>query len=441
MNSLQIEQYLNSFINYELSLGNTHAWVFKLDRIQALLQLLGDPQKNLKFIHVAGSKGKGSVCALTASILKEAGYRVGLYTSPHLYSFKERIRILSSLPNIREGRVFSGCITDLELSAVLKEIRPQLEKMRSTKKWGALTFFEVLTALALVYFFKERVDWVVLETGLGGRWDATNAVSSSICALTPISLEHTQILGNTIGKIAIEKAAIIKEAHSKVVIAPQERDAALVIKKRCEKFGIRPLWIGKQMISKIKSQKMSLLGEHQRVNASVAVGIIESLKSLGVKVSSQAISRGLKKVYWPGRLEIIRRKPLVIVDGAHNGASAKALKESLETILPGKKVILILGVSSDKNKKDIIEELSLISSYVIFTRANHPRASYWEEKEVEKYLAKKDFSITSRVEEALKLAFARSRKDDIILVAGSLFLVAEARRIILNQKLKTKNQK
>ena len=450
MTSQRIEQYLNSFINYELSLGNTPAAVFKLDRIQALLQLLGDPQNHLKFIHAAGSKGKGSVCALTASILKEAGYKVGLYTSPHLYSFKERIRILEKGPvnNIREGGIFSDSITDQELSAVLEEIRPRLEKMRSTKEGGGLTFFEVLTALALFYFFQKKVDWVVLETGLGGRLDATNAVFSSVCAITSISLEHTQILGNTVRKIAVEKAAIIKDARSKVIVAPQERQADAVIKKRCEKFSIEPFWVGKDIKYEVQSQniqgqvlnvtaskkypnlQLPLLGDHQLVNTCVVIGIVESLRSLNVRIPDKAVYAGLKNVCWPGRLEIVQRDPFVILDGAHNGASAKILAESVRTILPDKKVILILGVSSDKNKKDIIQELKEISSYVILTRANHPRASQWERKEVQKYFPEKNFSITQGVKEALKSAFAKSRKEDIILVAGSLFVVAEARKCV-----------
>ncbi len=436
MNSLQIEQYLNSFINYELSLGSVHPSVFKLDRIQAFLQLLGNPQDNLKFIHVAGSKGKGSVCALTASILKQAGYKVGLYTSPHLYSFKERIRVLDkeSTPYIREGEIFPDSISDRELSAVLKEIRPQLEKMRSTKKFGQLTFFEVLTVLAILYFFKKKVDWVVLETGLGGRLDATNAVSSSVCAITPISLEHTQILGNTVRKIAIEKAAIIKDARSRVVIAPQEKEAIQVIKKRCQEFGIQPLGVGRDIQYEIKLQNMPLLGDHQKVNAAVAMGIVESLRDLGVKISDKAISRGLKNVYWPGRLEIIQRNPLIVLDGAHNGASAKVLAGSLTKIFPRKRAILILGVSSDKNKKDILKELKKISSCIIFTKAEHPRASNWERREVQKYLPQRNFFLTSGVEEALRLAFAKSQKKDMILVAGSLFLVAEVRKLIKEER-------
>ena len=313
----EVQEYLNSFINYEHHLQKFSFSSFHLNRIRTLLNLLGNPQKTLNSIHVAGSKGKGSTSALTASILKEAGYKVGLYTSPHLYSLKERIRILEKGPvnSIREGGIFSDLISDKKLKAILQKIKPRLEKIRSTKKLGGLTFFEVLTALALFYFFEERVDWVVLETGLGGRLDATNVVSSKVCALTPISLEHTQILGGTLAKIAAEKAAIIKDEDSRVVVAPQEKEVRQVIENRCKEFKIKPMWVGQDIQYQLKSQnlqeqifdiidcdkgerycdlKLSLLGEHQLVNAMTALGIMLSLKALGVKIPGQAIYRGLK---------------------------------------------------------------------------------------------------------------------------------------------------
>ncbi len=448
MTPKEVETYLNSFINYEYHLQKLSPASFQLDRIRELLKLLGDPQKKIKFIHIAGSKGKGSTASLTASILKEAGYRVGLYTSPHFYSLNERIRILRQ--GASAASLFQGSVSNKRLNDVLRKVKPFLEKMRSTKEFGDLTFFEVLTALAFVYFLQEKVDWVVLETGLGGRLDATNVVSSSVCVITPISLEHTQILGDTLTKIAVEKAAIIKEGSSRVVVSPQERKVRQVIQKRCKDFQIKPIWVGKDIQYKLKSWnlkeqifdiiqggqrtyprlKIPLLGEHQLMNATTAVGIMKSLRGLGGDVPKDAVCRGLKKVYWPGRFEMIKRDPYVILDGAHNGASVKNLVDTARMFFPKKKAIVVLGISTDKNKKDIVKNLNKISSLMILTKANHPRAVRWEEAEAKRYFSPKEFLMTKTVKEAVKLAYARRKKDDIILITGSLFVVAEARKLL-----------
>ena len=457
MSDKEAQEYLNSFINYEYYLQKLSPGSFHLNRIRALLNLLGNPQETLNFIHIAGSKGKGSTASLTANILKEAGYRAGLYTSPHFFSLNERIRLLS-LTKQGSGRreMFSDSISDKKLNVILQKIKPCLEKMRSTRKWGDLTFFEVLTALAIFYFFEEKVDWVVLETGLGGRLDATNVVSAKVCALTPISLEHTQILGGTLAKIAVEKAAIIKNEDSKVVVAPQGKEVRRVIEKRCKEFKIKPMWVGKEIQYQLKSRslqeqifdivdfnqgerycdlKLSLLGDHQLVNASTAVGIILSLKASGVKIQQEAVYRGLKNNFWPGRFEIVKQNPCVILDGAHNGASAKSLVETIRAFFPKKKVIVVLGVSLDKNKKDIADELNKIGSLIILTKADHPRAGMWASKEVQEYFPAKRFSVTETVSQAVKLAYAQTKKEDIILITGSLFVAAEARKYIEKIKI------
>ena len=229
--------------------------MFKLDRARYLLELLGNPQDQLKIIHVAGSKGKGSTCALTASVLRAAGYRVGLYTSPHLNNCRERIRVLGPLhPPSADEDIFPDMISEQELCAMLEAIKPCVARLHNEETFVGLSFFELFTALAFYHFHQARVDWVVLETGMGGRLDATNVAPSKICVITPISLEHTQYLGDTIAKIAGEKAAIIKDPLAKVVIAPQEPAARDVLEKRCVEFSIRPIWIGRDIRYKVASR-------------------------------------------------------------------------------------------------------------------------------------------------------------------------------------------
>ena len=431
MTPFKTQEYLDSFINYELHLEKVSAPVFKLDRVKKLLNLLGDPQKKFKIIHIAGSKGKGSTCAFTAHILAKAGYRVGLYTSPHLNHYRERIRILEN--NRRAAahsalEIFSDMISEKDLSRILAEIKPAIEKIRFHKTPGNLSFFEVLTVLALYYFRKKNVDFAVLETGLGGRFDATNAVSSLVCAITPISLEHTHILGNTLSQIAREKAAIIKPENKHVVIAPQEKEAGEIFARHCRNLNISPRWAGKEI--KYRRLRPSLLGRHQIVNAAAAVGIIECLKDLGFVISSQSVRQGIQETFWPGRFEVIQERPFVILDGAHNLASVKAVVKTFQEIWPRKKAKLILGVSSDKNQKAICRGLNKIAESIVVTMAQHPRAADLDKKEIRVIFKRKEFVSTKNIKEALRFAFKKSKAKDVILVTGSLFVVSETRRYL-----------
>ena len=456
----EAQEYISSFFNFELSPGPySDPCVFKLDRARHLLELLGNPQDQLKIIHVAGSKGKGSTCALTASVLRAAGYKVGLYTSPHLNNYRERIRVLDPLhPPSADEEIFPDMISEQELCAMLEAIKPRVARLHNEKTSGGLSFFELFTVLAFYHFHQARVDWVVLETGMGGRLDATNVAPSKICVITPISLEHTQYLGDTIAKIAGEKAAIIKDPLAKVVIAPQEPAARDVLEKRCAEFSIRPIWIGRDIrykvlhagtgldlslqnrprqIVRIQRTKqhyidfeLSLIGPHQAVNAAVVLGIIEALHGMGCVVSQEAVRAGLRDTFWPGRLEVIGQDPVVILDCAHNQASAMNLVESLRRIFPNRSVTLILGVSQDKDKTGICRELDPITQTVIAAKADHPRAHWFTEDELKHFFPGKPFVRIAGIGPAIEAACRDAVPENIILIAGSVFLVSEARRFL-----------
>lgn len=441
MTSHQAQQYLQSFINHENQLDRAKSFTFKLERVENLLKRLGNPQNDLKIIHVAGSKGKGSICALTANIVKDSGYSVGLYTSPHVNDMRERIRILKNTQHTINGNdIYPDMISEEELINVLEEIQPSIQQMRENQEFGDLTFFEVYTALALYYFKKQQVDLVILETGLGGRLDATNVPDSLIAVIAPISLEHTHILGRTIKEISKEKAAIIKDRDQKVIIASQENSAKEILKDRCSQFNIAPTWVDERSTCSLISQNregqvfdlsmaseqykklfLPLLGAHQRDNCAVALSIVESLKELGYSISRNCVYNGIKNTFWPLRFEIINEEPLIVLDGAHNKASVKVLADTMNKIFNGRHVVLIFGISKDKDADAVLDELGKITDHVIFTKADHPRAGY--------------LPGALDVVRALDLARRESDVNDVILVTGSMFVASEARQYLMEKTL------
>jgi len=437
-----VERYLNSLANYEKNLNYSYSRTLKLERIRYFLAALGNPQESLRIIHVAGSKGKGSVCALTAYILRESGFSVGLYTSPHLHDFRERIRVLLPLIN-RPKQPLADCegmVSKSELSALVRQLRPAINRYNRASQYGPLSFFEVYTALAFLYFQRRQLDFVVLETGLGGRLDATNAADSLVCGITPISFEHVQKLGRTLAKIAAEKAGIIKHNGSIVICAAQEAPAREVIRKRCRQFKARLFEVGRQIkYSTLKKNltiqglngvyrnlRLRLLGQHQQANAALAVGLAEGLSFYGVKLLPGAIRRGLARARWPGRCEVIQAAPEIVLDGAQNTASARVLKKAILDNFHYRRLILVLGISADKDIAGICKTLGPLADEVILTCAKTTRAA--KPAQLAGYFKRK-LHLTRSVKEAKLLAVRLAGKQDLILVTGSLFVVGEFRNV------------
>jgi len=435
MNYRQALDYIYSFTDLERRTGYTIG-EFTLNRIEGLLALLDNPHLGFPSVHVAGTKGKGSTAAMIASILQTAGYHTGLYTSPHLHTFRERIRVDGRLISPEEVAFF----TDL--------LRPRLEELDESP-----STFEVTTALAFLYFSRRDVDIAVLEVGLGGRLDATNVVNPLVSVITSLSFDHTAILGNTLAQIAWEKAGIIKE-RGRVICAPQPQEALEVIENVCRDKGAELFLVGREwrwgrkegsrdgqsfwVESFLEAGKprryddlwIPLAGRHQLINAAMAVGAVELLRLRGMDIPTWAIYRGLAEVQWPGRLEVISHRPLVVVDGAHNVDSARRLVEAIEEDFPHERLVLVFGASTDKDIPGMLKELLPLAQQVIVTRARHPRAAEPSllAEEVrrrgrEPILAE---DVPQAIGKALSLAWGAK---DLVLVTGSLFLVAEAREM------------
>ncbi|MFA4980978.1 MAG: folylpolyglutamate synthase/dihydrofolate synthase family protein [Candidatus Omnitrophota bacterium] len=429
-------EYLNEFTNYEKLNSYDYNRSFRLDRMRKLSSLLGDPQKGIKSIHVAGTKGKGSTCAITYSILRKSGFKVGLYTSPHLSSFCERIRINEAF------------IKEEDVGRLLDNVKGALSEMGAE----APSFFEVYTAIAYLYFKENAVDLAVYEVGLGGRLDATNIIEPLVCAITPISYEHTDKLGHTLREIAYEKAGIIKDGLV-CVTAPQEEEAMETIKDVCKRKNAKLVVVGRDikfkelesaeekevfnvsgMAGEYLALETKLLGAHQVINAATAVGIVESLGDHGIAVSPKAIRVGIASARWDGRLEVVSKRPHIVLDGAQNAASARALADSVKTIFKYKKLILALGVSSDKDIEGILKELLPITDSVVLTKSRIAERSL-DPARMKALITSKNSVVTSNVEEAVRQAKSKAGAEDLILITGSLFVVGEAREILTGSGL------
>ena len=431
--------YLDRFINYERQPGVSYTREsFDLKEFERFLARLDDPHRRLKTVVVAGTKGKGSTAAMIASIAQAAGLKAGLYTSPHLCSVRERIRV--------DGEI----ISEDTFAALVSELMPHIEAAGMAGVRRYRTFFEILTAMALVHFQRMEVDLAVLEVGLGGRLDATNIATPLVSVITSISLDHTEVLGDTIPKIAREKAGIIKP-YGLAVVAPQRQDALTVFREVCVAQHARlhevaaewcwqPLscnWRGSVFdLHSVAGERsypaleIPLAGPHQILNAATAIATAEQLQGQGLPISVDGIRQGVKQVRWEGRLETVSRQPWIVLDGAHNRDSARCLREALMTCFQYRRLILVLGISANKNLEGIIEELAPLATMTVATRAMVPRAA--PPQRVATLAAKwSDHVIAEEdTQRALTQAIAETQPDDLLLVTGSLYLVGDAKRLL-----------
>ena len=433
-------------MNYEESLKyieNTHKFGIKLglDSTGKLLELLGNPQDNLNVIHVAGTNGKGSVCSFISNILKEEGYKVGLYTSPYLETFTERIRVNGE--NIPEE----------DVARIITLIKDKIDIMIS-EGYSSPTEFEIVTAMAFYYYNEQNMDYVVLEVGLGGRYDSTNVIKNPLVSvLVSISLDHIGVLGDTIGKIAYEKAGIIKE-NGTAIVYKQVKEAEDIIKEVCEKQNAKYIEVNFDdvlvkksdiysqvydctiMDEKFNDIEIKLIGEHQVNNSIVALNVVKFLRdNKNINISNESIKNGLLTTKWPGRIEKIMENPMFIIDGAHNEDGAKSLSKALEKNFPNKKLTMLIGMLVDKDIDSVLEILMPKFNKVITTTPDSDRAISADElkNKISKYVD--DVVSIKDIDKAVRYTLDNSNEDDVIISAGSLYLIGEVRTLLKEREL------
>jgi dihydrofolate synthase/folylpolyglutamate synthase len=407
----------------------------KLEQMRTLLQLLGDPHQRLRIVHVAGSKGKGSTAAMLAAVLQKAGYRTGLFTSPHLNAVEERIQV--------DGKPISAA----EIASLLTEVRAAVGNRLQP------TFFEVGTALGFLHFLRRRVDVAVVEVGLGGRFDSTNVCQPCLSVITSISYDHTKILGSRLEQIAFEKAGIIKpgrpvvsgalakEARPVIERIAQERGCRLAELNRDFRLEYQPGHAGAQLPhvtvhtpkQSWPQMELGLHGAHQAANAAVVVACVEQLREQGLSIPDSAVAAGLKNVFWPARLEVLARSPWVVLDCAHNTASVEALIDTLNESFSASRRILIFGSSNDKDIPGMLRLLAPQFDLFLLTQVTHnPRATPAAELAAQlTAVANAPHRICTTPAQAWEIARSMARPSDLIAVAGSVFLAGELRPLLL----------
>jgi dihydrofolate synthase/folylpolyglutamate synthase len=439
----QALDFWHNRVNYEQRGMPADLRELKLDRMRALLERLGNPQEQLQIVHIAGSKGKGSTAAMLASVLQQAGYRTGLFTSPHLCRVEERVQL--------DGQP----ISQEDLTALMREIEPAVLGLEA--HGSPPTFFEIVTALGFLHFARRHVDWAVVEVGLGGRFDSTNVCTPRLSIITSISLDHTEQLGITLASIAREKAGIIKPGI-KVLHGVQAAEARTVIEgiadhagSPCRSLGVdfncesEPGWIDaattrwpRVMVTTSRrvwpTFELALLGSHQARNAALVVAAAEELHQQGCPIVEAAVAAGLRNVCWPARVEVVNRRPTVILDCAHNVASVQALLDTLRESFPPARRILVFAASVDKDLRGMLALLVPHFETAVFTRYTNSRrgadaehlAKLWRE------LGGKVCALQPGPAAAWQIAWVAARQDDMIVITGSVFLAGEVRPLLVD---------
>jgi dihydrofolate synthase/folylpolyglutamate synthase len=427
--------FLFSNTNYETSkrLRYNHD-TFSLDRMYKLLKGLGNPHAKLATIHVAGTKGKGSTCTMLSVMLNSTGYKVGLYTSPHVLDLRERICV--------NGKM----ISEAAMVRLVKKVVPVVKRMASDPP----TFFEILTAIAFMHFVTLKVDLAVIETGLGGRLDSTNVLTPECVGITSLSIDHQQQLGDSMTKIAKEKAGIFKEGIPAVSVL-QDNEVMKVLKQEANKAGSPLRFTGKDIDfsyrfessrtlgphnrvcvttnnSKFEHLQVPVLGEHQAINCGLALSLLDCLKSRGYEIDDDQAVAGLVNTRLPGRMELIHENPRVLVDGAHNAASIRALIQATGQHIPYDSMVVIFGCCEDKDVKGMLEQLQYGADKIIFTRVNSPRSIYPDELgQMYTEICGKMYQTSNSLAEALQIANRAVTTGDLICITGSFYLVGQAK--------------
>lgn len=433
-------RFISSLTDYErLRIVRYTTQNFDLERMRTLLKKLGNPQDAFRSVHVAGTKGKGSTCAMIASMMQACGYKVGLYTSPHLVDIRERFMINGEM------------IPQSDFTRLVKSMEPIIGRMKPTP-----TCFDVLTAIGFAWFAEQKVDIAVVETGLGGRLDSTNVVKPEVTAITSISKDHMAQLGSTVARIAEEKAGIFK-AGIPAITVQQVPEAEVVFKRVAEQVGA-PLDITGQSIefsyrfessrmlgphnrvclttpnSKFEHLAVPLLGEHQAINCGLALSVIDRLKSRGFSISDAKAMEGLARTKIPGRMEMVSTTPRVLVDGAHNAASLDAMMRAIGQHIPYDSLVVIFGCCGDKDVAGMLERITSGADKVIFTKVDNIRSADPNElsaRYVELY--GKMAQVAPTLADALAIANRAVTKEDLICITGSFYLVGEAKKHFASQ--------
>jgi len=435
--------YLETFVNYEQTPNPKTMRQMPLDRMRRLCRRLGEPQRSFRSVLVGGTNGKGSICAMLYSMLRQTPLRTGLYSSPHLEHLRERIRVWGADRPAGERTHADDWIEPAAFAALVEQLQPHLDALRALGSDERPTHFEVLTALAFLHFKQQRVEVAVVEVGLGGRLDATNVLQQAVSVLGPIGVDHVEILGADPALIAREKGGIIKPRQM-VFSAPQSDIVEEVLRVICEREGVPLFTCGRDLTAAVhrhdmqgldvtitgvrglyESLKIPLLGRHQAQNAALAVGALEALSPTGIPHS--VVECGLAQVVWPGRLEVVHEEPLVLMDGAHNPQAAAVLRETLMELSGSRRIHLLVGMSSDKSVEGLGEAVGRLAISATCTKSRHPRAL--DPTILAKRLSPfcQDVHVMSDAADAYTYLLNAVPPSDMIVVTGSLYLVGELR--------------
>lgn len=428
MNYAEARVYLDEVSKYGSVLG--------LENMRELLGRLGNPQDDLKFIHISGTNGKGSVLAYLSTILSGGGYRTGRYISPTLFSYRERIQV-------DEQKIEKESLAH-HVTAIAKAI----EEMKAENA-GNPTAFEVETALAFLYFKEKDCDIVVLETGLGGALDATNIIKTTVMeVIAPISMDHMEFLGDTLEKIAMQKAGIIKP-HTAVVSASQEPDAKKVLDHVCKENQCSMYMVDPAQITDVlydveeqqfsyknwKNVKITLAGSYQILNAALALEGVEELRRLGYHLTDEQVRQGLYRAVWRGRFTLLSKNPAVIIDGAHNPGAAKELKHSLDLYFKGKDLYYIFGVFQDKDYQEVIRLTAPLAKHIITVQTpGNPRALPANELKEAVQAVNPSVEAGQSIQEAVKKSLQLAKNEDAIIIFGSLSFLGEAEKAVKGEE-------